>query len=90
MFANPVSVTVALAVSVLALLYFFIRVQRQRRGLIERNAQIEKLRSELASADASMFRLTDRIAQLESAADQHARNTIVRVFPDRKVSGGIG
>ena len=89
MFAVPFLSGFGLCLVVGAVIYFFVRVNNLERWVNDREVLVERLRSELASADASMFRLNDRIAQLETKSrlanpKPVVENPVVELFPGPK------
>ena len=74
------------AVALVLQVYFVARILRQDRKLAERDQRIEKLRCELACADASLFRLNDKIAQLQSDYPAQPQEAVVPLFPEQPIT----
>jgi len=87
---GPITIGAVVAVAVILQVYLVARIVRQDRKLSEREKLVEKLRSELAAADASLFRLNDRLAELAVDAKPAPAEAVVELFPKRSLDESVG
>ena len=83
---GPVTLGAVTLFALVLQVFFVARVLKQERMISQRDRRIEKLRCELACADASLFRLNDKIAELQSDQPRRPQDAVVPLFPEQTIT----